>query len=103
VNQVEFLNLRQRPARVNSEQAGWLIGCQPHDLPVLVVAKLVKPLGNPPQNGSKYFSTAEVLEACQDRNWLVRVTKAIQDNWARRNARYTGPGAESALSANSRN
>ncbi|MEI8291700.1 MAG: hypothetical protein WCH99_19710 [Verrucomicrobiota bacterium] len=103
MNQVEFLSLRQLPARVNSEQAGWLIGCQPHDIPVLVAAKLVKPLGNPPQNGSKYFFTADVLEACKDRNWLVRVTKAVHDNWARRNARYTDPAAVSALPANSNN
>jgi len=103
VNQVEFLSLRQLPARVNSEQAGWLIGCQPHDIPVLVAAKLVKPLGNPPMNGSKYFFTAEVQEACKDRIGLVRVTKAVQDNWARRNARHTTPASESALPANSNN
>jgi len=103
MNQVEFLNLRQLPARVNSEQAGWLIGCQPHDIPVLVAAKQLKPVGNPPLNGSKYFCTAEVLEACRDRNWLVRVTKVVQDNWARRNARLRSPAGASALLANSRN
>ena len=87
MNQVEFLSLRQLPARVNSEQAGWLIGCQPHDIPVLVAAKLVKPLGNPPQNGSKFFATADLLESIKERNWLGRVSATIYQHWQKKNAR----------------
>ena len=91
MNQSEFLNLKTFPARLTAEQAAWLIGCQAHNLPALVAAKQLKPLGNTPVNAVKYFSTAEVLEWCQDRNWLARVTTAIQTNWARRNARYKTP------------
>ena len=89
MKQLEFLNLKIFPARLDSEQAAWLIGCQPHNIPALVAAKQLKPLGNAPPNAVKYFCTAEILELCQDRNWLARVTTAIQNNWARKNARYT--------------
>jgi len=102
--QHQFLQLlRQLPARLTAEQAAWVINCQPHDIPVLAAAKLVKPLGNPPVNGIKYFSTADILESCKDKNWLVRVSATIHQNWAKRNARYTAPAAETTLQDNSRN
>ena len=97
MNASEFLNLKTFPARLTSEQAAWLIGCQPHNLPALVAAKQLKPLGNTPANAVKYFCTAEVLELCRDRNWLARVTTAIQNNWARKNARYTAAAVPASL------
>ena len=103
MNQFEFLNMKTFPARLTAEQAAWLIGCQPHNTPALVAAKQLKPLGNTPVNAVKYFCTAEILELCQDRNWLARVTTAIQNNWARKNARYRSPEGATALPANSNN
>jgi hypothetical protein len=38
---------------------------------------LLKPLGNPLQNGIKFFSTAEVTEMAKDRAWLARMTQTI--------------------------
>jgi hypothetical protein len=32
----------------------------PHDIPVLVKSKMLKPLGNPPQQAVKYFAAAEI-------------------------------------------
>ena len=101
MNPSEFLNLKTIPARLNSEQAAWLIGCQPHNIPVLVAAKQLKPLGNVAANAVKYFYAAEVLELSKDRNWLARVTADIQNDWARRNARYRDPAGATALPANS--
>ena len=72
-----LLLLGQLPARLTAEQAAWVINCQPHDVPALVSTRLLKPLGNPPANGIKYFATADLLELMKDRNWLVRVTSAI--------------------------
>ena len=66
-----------------------------------MAAKQLKPLGQTPPNAVKHFSTAEILELCQDRNWLARVTTAVQQNWARRNARYTA--SETALPDNADN
>ena len=75
------------PARLTAEQAAWVVNCQPHDIPALVSAKLLKPLGNPPANGIKFFATAELLESTKDRNWLVRVSATIYQHWQHKNAR----------------
>jgi hypothetical protein len=37
-----------------AEQAAWVLNCQPHDVPILVAALLLKPLGNPPPHSVKY-------------------------------------------------
>jgi hypothetical protein len=87
-DQHKFLTLLgQLPARLTAEQAAWVLNCQPHDIPALVAARLLKPLGNPPANGIKYFATADVLEASKDRNWLVRVSATICQHWQKKNAR----------------
>jgi hypothetical protein len=86
--QQQFLRLLgQLPARVTAEQAAWVLNCQPHDVPVLVAAKLLKPLGNPPVNGIKYFATADLLESSKDSHWLVRMSAAIYQHWRKKNAR----------------
>jgi len=77
----------QLPARLTAEQAAWVLDCQPHDVPALVAAKLLKPLGNPPANGIKFFATADLLEQIKDRNWLVRVSATIYQHWHAKNAR----------------
>ena len=79
--------LGQWPARLTAEQAAWVLNCQGHDIPALVAAKLLKPLGNPPANGIKYFATADLLEQIKDRNWLVRVSATICQHWHKKNAR----------------
>ena len=87
-DQHKFLMLLgQLPARLTAEQAAWVLNCQVHDVPALVAAKLLKPLGNPPANGIKYFATADVLEQIKDRNWLVRVSATICQHWHKKNAR----------------
>ncbi|HEY0550229.1 MAG TPA: hypothetical protein VGF13_11565 [Verrucomicrobiae bacterium] len=87
-DQQRFLSLLgQLPARLTVEQAAWVLNCQPHDIPVLVAARLLKPLGNPPANGVKYFATADVLELLKERAWLTKVTNAIGQHWQRQNAR----------------
>ena len=79
--------LGQWPARLTAEEVACVLNCQPHDIPVLVKVKLLKPLGNPAANGSKFFATADVLEHSKDRNWLVRVTNTLQQHWHNKNAR----------------
>jgi hypothetical protein len=78
--------LGQLPARLTAEQAAWVINCQPHDVPILVAARLLKPLGNPAANGIKFFATADLLEAVKDRAWLVKMTNAVNQHWQKNNA-----------------
>jgi hypothetical protein len=63
-----------------------VLNCQPHDAPVLVAARLLKPLGNPPPNTVKFFAVSEDLEQVQDRAWLAEVTNALNQHWQRKNA-----------------
>ena len=86
--QHRFLSLLgQLPARLTAEQAGWVLNCQPHDIPALVNARLLKPLGNPSPNSTKYFATVDVLEMTKDRGWLVKVSNTICQHWQKQNAR----------------
>ncbi len=88
--QHRFLSLLgQLPLRLTAEQAGWVLNCQPHDIPPLISARLLKPLGNPAPNSTKYFATADVLEKAKDSSWLVKVTNTICQHWQHQNARKT--------------
>ena len=85
--QHQFLRLLgQLPARLTAEHAAWVLNCQPHDMPILVAAHLLKPLGNPPSNSVKFIATLELLELVEDRAWLARVTNALNQHWQRKNA-----------------
>jgi hypothetical protein len=87
-DQHRFLTLLgQLPARLTAEQAGWVLNCQAHDLPALVNARLLKPLGSPSQNSTKYFATADIVEMAKDRSWLVKVTNTICQHWQKQNAK----------------
>ena len=77
--------LGQPPARLTAEQAAWVLNCQLHDIPILVAARLLRPLGNPPANAIKFFSTSELVEQMQDRTWLVKVTNAVNQHWRKQN------------------
>ncbi|NQU10385.1 hypothetical protein HQ590_06330 [bacterium] len=79
--------LGRLPARLTAEQAAWVINCQAHDIPVLVAARLLKPLGNPVPNAVKYFASGELLELMDDRAWLGRATLALNQYWQRKNER----------------
>jgi hypothetical protein len=82
--------LGQLPARLTAEQAAWVLNCQPHDVPVLVMARLLKPLGNPTPNSVKYFASMEVLELARDRTWLAKVTNAVSQHWKQKNLHKKG-------------
>ena len=84
--QHRFLSvLGELPARLTAEQAGWVLNCQPHDIPALVSARLLKPLGNPAPNAIKFFCTLDVLELLKDRTSLVKITNAINQHWQQKN------------------
>ena len=86
-DQHRFLTLLgQLPVRLTAEEAAWVLNCQPHDIPILVAARLLKPLGNPPPNSVKFFATMEVQEQAKDRTWLAKVTNALNQHWKDRNA-----------------
>ena len=86
--QRQFLSLlAAAPARLTAEQTAWVLNCQEHDIPILVQTKLLKPLGSPPVNGVKFFTTAELMELAKDRAWLARATNALHQYWQAKNLR----------------
>ena len=87
-DQNQFMRLLERlPARLTAEQVAWVINCQPHDIPTLVNARLLKPLGNPTPWGVKYCAASELIELANDRSWLAKVTNALNQHWQEKNAR----------------
>ena len=100
--QHRFLSLLgQLPARLTAEQTGWVLNCQPHDIPALVTSRLLKPLGNPAQNGIKFFCTADILEVLKDRSWLTKMTNTINQHWHKKNSGkncHTSNGAQNGHS-----
>jgi hypothetical protein len=87
-DQRHFLSLLGHlPARLTAEQSAWVLNCQPHDIPILIASRLLKPLGNPAPNSIKFFATNDLLESAKDRAWLIKVTSTINLHWQKMNAR----------------
>ena len=73
------------PARLNAEQTAAVLGFQSHDIPSLVAAGLLTPLGRikKGKNTVKFFSMIEVLEKRSDPKWLSRATDAAYERFLR--------------------
>jgi hypothetical protein len=87
IPQTEFLNWKSSPARLNVTQAAWFLGFEPHEIPILIAACLLKPLGHPARNATKFFATESLGKLRQDEKWLARASDAICEYWRQRNAR----------------
>lgn len=74
------------PGRLTAEQVAWVLNCQVHDVPVLVAARLLRPLGNPQPNSVKYFATTDVIERSKDATWLAKMTNTVAQHWRAKNA-----------------
>src|ERR1035441_7704772 len=74
------------PARLDATQAAWFLGFEPHEIPRLVTAGLLKPLGHPARNSTKFFATETLEQFRRDEKWLARASDAIASYWRERNA-----------------
>lgn len=81
------LNVRRLPARLDYAQAAKVLGMQPHDIPVLVQAKHLVPLGKPLPNSTKYFAAVSVEQHAADPGWLDVATRIIARHWLKKNGR----------------
>jgi len=82
----DFLSLRNLPARFGIGETAWFLGFGENDIPVLVSAGLLKPLGKPTATGSKYFAGAELQNLRNDSRWLGKASDAIVNHWRSKNA-----------------
>ena len=85
-DEFRFLSARHMKARLTVFEVSYLLNCSPEDVQALVRDGLLKPLGNPPVNGRKFFDAKRLAESMQDSNWLARVTNAIYRRWRVKNA-----------------
>ncbi len=99
--QTEFLSWKIAPARLNAIQTAWFLGFEPHEIPMLVAAGLLKPLGHPARNSTKFFATETLEQLRRDEKWLARASDAIASYWRERNARRRTP-RERSTTANTR-
>ena len=86
-------------ARLDAAHTAKLLGFAPHDVPVLVGARLLKPLGNPTPNAPKYFALVDILEHASDREWLNQATKALAKHWQHKNDAQHAKKTKEPLSA----
>jgi len=84
-DQTNLLQLLRLPARLTVVEAAWLLGVNAGDIPILMAAKLLKPLGHPPQNGQKFFAACELERLRNDTEWLAKASDALVRHWRRRN------------------
>ena len=85
--QTEFLGWKILPARLGATQAAWYLGFEPHEIPILIAGSLLKPLGKPARNCTKFFATEMLEHLRHDEKWLARASDAIAAYWRQRNGR----------------
>ena len=84
-DQVNLLSLRRLPARLTVEETAYFLGFKPGDISILMVSKLLKPLGHPPANGQKFFAACELERLRNDGDWLAKASDALVRHWRQRN------------------
>ena len=83
----ECLNVLRLPGRLDGRQTASILGFQPHDIPVLMAAKLLQPLGKPVPNAPKYFAGCVIEELRCNPDWLDRATRVLTRYWQDKNAK----------------
>ena len=91
MNEKSALFLPRLPARLDVNQVSEILGFLPHEIPVLLKAGLLKPLGKPAPNGHKFFSALEISSLTENREWLDKATRAVAKHWKDRNSNSSQP------------
>ena len=89
----ECLNVLRLPGRLDGRQAAAVRGFQPHDIPLLMAAKLLQPLGKPVPKAPKYFAGCVIEELRCNPDWLDRATRTVTRYWQTKNEKRPLPGA----------
>ena len=85
--QTDFRSWKIVPARLDATQAAWFLGFELHEIPILIGTNLLKPLGHPARNATKFFATQALEQLRRDEKGLARASDAIANYWRERNAR----------------
>ena len=69
-----------------------LLGFNESDIPILIAAGLLKPLGKPAPNAPKFFVRVEIERCARDVDWLNQATRCVAQYWKRKRNRRTKGG-----------
>lgn len=86
-DKLAFFTYRVLPARLNVIEAGWLLGFGPKDITVLVSHGLLKPVGQPSPNATKYFCSVELEALRTDTKWINRASALLYRYWRTMNGK----------------
>jgi len=78
---------RNLPARLDVSATAKLLGFAEHDIPVLMAAGKLTPLGDPAPNAPKWFCAVEIIQLATDRDWLQKATKEVTKHWREKRGR----------------
>jgi len=97
---LEIQSLDEYGAFMTKEKVAKALDVGVHNIPVLVRAGLLKPLGHPQRYCVKKFSRDELARNLADKTWLEEAAKALHRHWriknARKKAKQSGNGAAQA-------
>jgi hypothetical protein len=79
------------PARIDVTQTAKLLGFAEHDIPILMAARKLIPLGEPATNAPKFFAAVEVIQFTMDKEWLHKATKEVSRRWRDKRSRRLMP------------
>ncbi len=71
-------------ARITIEIVARILGFSVFDARLLTKKGLLKPLGKPINNATRFFSTEDIMEKAMDAAWLSKATAACQRDHAER-------------------
>jgi hypothetical protein len=78
---------RGLPARLDVAQTSKLLGFREADIPILMTAGKLTPLGDPAPNAPKWFAAVEMIRLATDQDWLHKATKEIAKYWKNKRLR----------------
>ena len=82
---------RGLPARIDVMQTAKLLGFAEHDIPILMAARKLIPLGEPASNAPKFFAAVEIIQFAMDKEWLHKASKEVSRHWRHKRARRLTP------------
>lgn len=75
------------PARLNVGRTATVLGFADHEIPILVAARKLTPLGDPAPNAPKWFSAIEIIRLSVDDDWLNKATREVSRYWKHKRER----------------
>ena len=99
MNPESSLNLQalgKYPVVMTKEKVADAMGVPTHNIPPLVRAGLLKPLGHPGRYCVKHISRDALAEKFASQEWLEKVMAAIHRHWRIKNARKRARQAQPA-------